>query len=137
MIDTKQINFLKDNLGRILVNNSIKSVASQKTRTGEVLGVSNVFFTIPNNKKWIVSEIHGGSSVDPMGCKVSLFYAPNGNDNSLTLIDCLFCNGDNQIKQISYQSPLGDGTKSLLLRRERLAKAMINGSFIYNEVENE
>ena len=95
------------------------------------------FFTIPTNKKWIVNEIHGGSSVDPMGCKVSLFYAPNGDDTNLVLIDSLFCNGNNQVKQIYYESPLGDGSRALVIRRERLAKAMINGSFIYNEVENE
>lgn len=133
MIEVEQINCQKDQIGRILVNDTYSSRSQRKYRTGGVLGLSNQYYTIPNGYKWVINEISGGCSTDNNGCKISLFYAPSGNDQGLQFIDSIFCNGNSGKKNIYYETPVGDGVRAVLMRRERLSTMVIDGSFFYNE----
>lgn len=87
---------------------------------------ANSFYTIPNGATLRIQRFSGGAEVDTAGSKVSLFYAPNGNETGLELIRAGYASGNNFEFTLDYTAPAaGNGTRAIMIRRERLAGGTI------------
>lgn len=105
--------------------------AVQQSAVGDVNGGAppvylNLFYTIPNAASLTIARFAGGAEVDPAGSKVSLWWAPNGDETGLVLIRVGYASGNNFEFTLDWRAPFaGNGTRAILLRRERLAGGIV------------
>lgn len=80
------------------------------------------FTVIPTGEQVFVQLLAAAGGWDNTGgSEIVLFYAPNGDTTGLILIDALITNGSSPITPVTFKVPdLGDGTRAILLRRDRL-----------------
>jgi hypothetical protein len=91
------------------------------TKQGDVTGTSDSFTIIPSGFAITIQRLKAGSEVDTVaGSKVELHYAPNGTTVGTILIDAVYVNGDSDHSDLNYITEIGNGTKAILLRRQRL-----------------
>lgn len=96
------------------------------TQQSDVTGSSDSFTIIPSGYAVTVQRFKAGSEVDTVaGSKVELYYAPNGNTTGIVLKEAIYCNGSSMFVDLNWLTPIGDGTKSILLRRSRLGGGAI------------
>jgi hypothetical protein len=92
----------------------------------DIAGTDNNFTIIPVGEKIVIQRLKAGSEVSAVGgSKVELLYAPVGTVVGEVLIEALYVDGDSASVDLNYESPEGDGTNAILLRRARLGGGAI------------
>lgn len=94
--------------GRTLISSTLQS---------SVGGTNDSFTTIPNGESIIIQRFKGGAADGNGGSKVELYYAPNGNTTGLVLLEVVYVNSNSLEVNLEYESPVGNGTRAILLRR--------------------
>ncbi|HNR90701.1 MAG TPA: hypothetical protein PKM65_20360 [Spirochaetota bacterium] len=95
--------------------------AISNTQQGDMSGVQNSFTVIPNGYSVVIQRLKAGAEHESNGgSKVELWYAPNGNTTGMTLLEAIYINGSSNQFDLAYESPIGNGTRAILLRRSRL-----------------
>lgn len=91
------------------------------TQQSDVSGTIDSYTIIPSGQIITIQRMKAGAEMDTVaGSKVELYYAPNGNTTGIMLIEAEYVNGSSVFVDLNYVSPAGDGTKAILLRRQRL-----------------
>lgn len=91
------------------------------TQQSSVSGTTDHFYIIPTGEYLTIQRLKAGSEMDTVaGSKIEMYYAPNGNTTGMTLLEALYVNGSSDFYDLNYITSAGDGTKAILLRRERL-----------------
>jgi len=109
--------------GRLLVSQEPPSPPPATTAViqqaqSTVSGTSDTIYTIPNGKTLIIQRFRGGAVPSTNGCKVEIWYDPNGTGAGMTLIDVGYVDGSNFLfDESTTLSYVGNGTRAIRLRR--------------------
>jgi hypothetical protein len=112
--------------GELKVVNPPPTPAAGETAIGDtqfsnMSGTQDNFTTIPSGKVVTISRLQAGAEDANGGSKIELYEAPNGNTTGLILIAVLFVNASSAQADLNYITTAGDGTRAVLLRRERFS----------------
>jgi len=86
-----------------------------------ITGTVDTLYVITNGKTLTIQRVAGGAGAGTTGdrqSKVSIFEDPTGDLLSLNLIRVFYVSGSNEERILSSEF-VGDGTRRILLRRER------------------
>ncbi len=124
-----RIDLLASSDGRLLVStppptNPTGTTPIEDIQLSDENSTDNHFVVIPTGQAVTIQRFKAGGEGDNRGNAVYLFYAPNGNTSGLVLIEVLYVDGSSRQIDLNYTSAVGDGTKSILLRRKRLSSGM-------------
>lgn len=96
------------------------SVAVEQAALSDLTTTDDTVYVIPNGKILTITRFAGGSEGNSgKVSKSSLYYDPNGDGSSLTLIRTMYLSGTNYEFGLDYKAT-GDGTRAIRMRRERL-----------------
>ena len=84
-----------------------------------VATITDNFVQVPLGKVVNINSLAAGSESGNGGSKVELYEAPNGDVTGIVFIAVLFVDASNGQVDLSYNTTAGDGTRAILLRRER------------------
>jgi len=106
--------------------------AISDTQFDSVATVDDNFVTIPTGKIVTIDRFSAGAESGNGGSKVELFEAPNGDATGLIFISVLFIDASSDQNDLAYKTTAGDGTRAILLRRERFGGGSVEifGSWI-------
>jgi len=77
----------------------------------------NDFYPIALNKYLTLQLLVSGAPNLTGGTTIEIYYAPNGDNTEITLIDVLMVNGNTIDQQLNWKSSVkGDNTNKILLR---------------------
>jgi hypothetical protein len=105
--------------GRLLTSSEPETAVLSDTQFDSVANVSDSFTIIPNGESVVIKTLLAGAESGNGGSKVELYEAPNGNTTGLIFIGVLFVDASNGQADLNYTTEIGDGTRAILLRRER------------------
>jgi len=96
------------------------SVAVEVEAISSLTGTADSVYVVPSAKQLTITRFAGGSEGNSgKVSKVSLFYDPAGTGTGMTLIRAMYLGTTNWEFGLDYKV-LGDGTKAIRMRRERL-----------------
>ena len=106
------------------------TIAVYEYEYGNVSNTHDNVYVIPNGETLKLTRLSGGAECDSdAGSSIELYYDPNGDGTGMTLIDLIFASGNSDQHDLD-QEYVGDGTKSIRLRRRRFSggsKAIYGG----------
>lgn len=105
--------------GRLLTSSEPETAVLSDTQFDSVSTVSDSFTTIPNGESVVIKTLLAGAESGNGGSKVELYEAPNGDTTGLIFVGVLFVDASNGQADLNYTTGTGDGTRAVLLRRER------------------
>jgi len=114
-----------DETGRLHVSTAAPAppdtTSISNTQKSNMTGTVDSFTIIPSGHYIQLTLFQAGSEYDSVaGSNAEIYYAPNGTTTGIELIAAIYVNGSSNQFDITYITPEGDGTKSILLRRRRL-----------------
>ena len=112
-----------DSTNRLLVSTNVTAPVGTteiiQTEYSDSSGTQDSFYTITNGETLTLTRFSAGAASSTEGSVIELYYAPNGNTTGLEIIDVIFAKGSSDQHDL-LQEFVGDGTRAILLRRERL-----------------
>ena len=96
------------------------STEVSRSAQSDLTTVSDDVYQITNGKTLTISRFAGGSEGNSgKRSKCELYYDPNGNGTGMTLLRTMYLGGTNYEFTLDLEF-IGDGTRSIRMRRERL-----------------
>lgn len=90
------------------------------TQFDSVATVDDSFIVVPSTKTVTITRLAAGAGIGNGGSKVEIYEAPNGDATGIIFIAVLFIDASSDQVDLNFTTSAGDGTRAILLRRERL-----------------